>query len=615
MHQPELIVEILCESSISFTDIVRFRAVCRVWRDTISYSIVLQYLVFLGIYQKVETKRDLAAVKLGIPVLQKLRALLIHEDAWSKLKWQHFRTLSLINRVESVKIARDGFLSIVSPNIGTRRDGEKPMILTRYSLPSAFTSSDLREIFHESYDSAYYRGKNVFNDHVIPHDFHAGANHDITIWSHCFERPHGLLLEFYLRREAEPVETPIVVSTLDLLATHPRRKLMIETTLSGQYLLAVICARNGVGISPKWTHGFVWNVLSRELISHLSRRGQPNIRWIIPDIFAIEGCQETTPLMEYFEIYCPPKRNALLAAKQPPQATLVRRLMLPPFHHGLKSDNEAVSFSFSSDSVSWGAQTPVFPTFTSNLPRDTISPLFADDDSRGELCTFSAWMDVQPDASHPRLEEHMLMFVIQTTTLLAEYPQIDVPWEMWGASKAACVYGKSLLAADDGICVAFGTRVAMLVQDEPHVVDNSRLIGWTIHVLDFNPVSVRRSGDAQAWPPQTGAAAIGILVQDKSEARPGLSHELGGRSVDYTTSNPVLRTGPFQLSAHDRLPKLPVFVTSPLQANLPFISSELKFQAGARSARIHADSERLVIERRVKREGENWKRVLDILTF
>ncbi|KAF8312820.1 hypothetical protein DL93DRAFT_2228836 [Clavulina sp. PMI_390] len=629
-EQPELIVEILCESVISWADIVRFRGVCRLWRDTISTSTVLQYFVYLGVFHKVEVEKETTVVA-GLSILHKIQALLAHENAWAKVQYRNFRTLSLTDQVESVTLAASGFLKIVSPDVGAHLDDKISMVLKQYSLPSAITSVGFGEVSHEPYDFAYYIGKNVLNDYVSPHNIHAGFNGDITIWSRHLERALGPRLEFCLRREAEPLETPIVVNTLDLLSHHSAGGLLIETTLAGQYLLVLIRARTEDMWRILWTHAFVWDVLTTELVTHLLLEDNININWVAPEIFVVEGIQESSPLVGYLEIYCPAETaNPSLTTERASQAILSRRLMLPPFDRYYTADLGEITVCFETNSVLWGAQQPVFPVLRSKFRPGDIFPPFENDDGCSQLCAFSVGLVIPPNDESLDLEEYSFAFVIRATTLLSNYEGFEVPWEMWGAKNAACLYGESLRLAGSSLWTACGTRMTLLVQDEQQTMESADPIGWTIHVLDFNPAVVRRFGDIHAWPPKMEATQTGTPREDgnthpepsvptlygqKATSQSDLTNKLGNNGLDYISSCSTLHRGPFQIHPHDQLPTVPAFTPWPLQANLPFVSTKLNFRAKAQTTQISLDSEHLIVDRHVKRGDGDWERVLDILTF
>ncbi|KAF8312784.1 hypothetical protein DL93DRAFT_2228811 [Clavulina sp. PMI_390] len=71
-------------SEVDFVDIVRCRAVCRLWAAFISSSITLQYLVWLGINEKEDNEE-----KFNLQTsAERLKLLLDHELAWATLRPQ-----------------------------------------------------------------------------------------------------------------------------------------------------------------------------------------------------------------------------------------------------------------------------------------------------------------------------------------------------------------------------------------------------------------------------------------------------------------------------------------------------------------------------------------------
>jgi len=121
------------------------------------------------------------------------------------------------------------------------------------------------------------------------------------------------------------------------------------------------------------------------------------------------------------------------------------------------------------------------------------------------------------------------LFLVHARTLLSSWfngyfdasPDEPIPWSVWGAQNAACLYGQHFAQHD--LWDAHGDRVAILEPDWPHTshiaaTDGATCIGkatrdgtssssrlpqptmWRLVVLDFNQDRIRRFLTKESWP-------------------------------------------------------------------------------------------------------------------
>ncbi|KAF8302068.1 hypothetical protein DL93DRAFT_499862 [Clavulina sp. PMI_390] len=126
----DVVVKILCEAH--YMDIVRCRAVCKLWESTISSSVALQYVVWLGIHGK-EDGDDSFQPRTSA---ERLQLLLDHEQAWATLR-PRIRSLHPILRFSPSYLCGPDLLLIRSMRLP---DQTSEGVLRH--LPSTIAASD-----------------------------------------------------------------------------------------------------------------------------------------------------------------------------------------------------------------------------------------------------------------------------------------------------------------------------------------------------------------------------------------------------------------------------------------------------------------------------------------
>ncbi|KAF8312824.1 hypothetical protein DL93DRAFT_2228839 [Clavulina sp. PMI_390] len=554
---------------------------------------------------------------------------------WLHLSSQRMNSLPLSGDVQEVALSPPGMVTIISMGLPYLLENRDRDTISQYTLPSILTSTEFTKASIEEYDQDHYIYGNSITGYNMPLDFHAGVNGDISIWSHGKLEGSSHAVEFYLAKESEPSETSIVVDTLNLLSHLTTLNFIAEASLAGQFLMATVRPRGRETVS-EWTHGFIWDVTTEELITHLYHPGRISLDWLPPSVFLRAVAQEKPSPKGFLEIFCPPfvsPSESLSTPKQGRHSMLLRRVMLPRFHRHVDLELSDLKIIFDTRSASWGARSPVFSHSVPQL-RGHISPSFQDKEAHDQLCVFTIELLISPTSDdeddyfdYLAIEQHKFLFITHASALLFAYPGLDIPWEMWGADSAACLYGKSAHLPDANPWVVWGSRFAIVVQEEPGITEDDPdedppLVQCAVHVLDFNPLIVARFGSTQAWPrnhtPIRSVQDSGAKVSEMALCERKEILESGETLDDPSTYKPFPprpRSGPFQFFPNPETPESStLFEEWPINANLPYVFTKLEFSAKAYSAKLHIDSERLVLERGVNYEGQ-WKKVLDILTF
>ncbi|KAF8299927.1 hypothetical protein DL93DRAFT_579803 [Clavulina sp. PMI_390] len=125
----QVLLEILQNSG--FLDIVRCRAVCRRWNEIISSSVALQYIVWLGIFDK-EDGDSMFAPQSSV---ERLKILLEQEAAWANLAPRSREFPTIDRRGVSIRLSDHG--------VAFQIPGDHQTTLVFHSLPSMISKQNL----------------------------------------------------------------------------------------------------------------------------------------------------------------------------------------------------------------------------------------------------------------------------------------------------------------------------------------------------------------------------------------------------------------------------------------------------------------------------------------
>lgn len=260
-----------------------------------------------------------------------------------------------------------------------------------------------------------------------------------------------------------------------------------------------------------------------------------------------------------------------------PTPRLIRTFYLPPIDSLFNEVNLTCRSSLTNRHV-WSP--PIdFDKQESNQGPEYIHPKPFRPLDEDRLCVVS--LETYPPADRGFVPSNSYLIVTYASTLLAPYSSDRVPWEDWGAKRAACLHGVSSRLNWRTNWFSHGFRIALLQRS--HIVIRGHA-KWSLEILDFTPSHVRRHSRPESWP-------FDVLAESEADGRSASMHPA------HSHVGPELHQGVQVFGPSD--PPLPwAFRGWPIPAELPFLRTKLSAPTWRGAlVQLDMDAERILLSR------------------